>query len=309
MRGFTSPEHLGKLRNILAALDSSFGPAGTDLPEFGSRTARGRYGLRGLSLTERADHGRPRPTASWRDRSAAVPGTAAPYGDLGCERPGRHTAGAFGITEREDGGLGGDDDPAVEGLRLDAPHVVGDANGLRFLADPHPCRGDRGRAVRNGVSGVRVPLTPVQRAVVRGGRRWYGQGNRMPVSDVVESCPRLVRKRTPPTCRSRFTSPPWELKLRWTAYGGRTNVRTKDDMNANGIDQEAVADVGGGADDRVSRGMSAPKALVAPWSSSDLIVPMRPPPTPTSTLGAVATITQRVDCQGLILMRHLPETI
>lgn len=41
-------------------------------------------------------------------------------------------------------------------------------------------------------------------------------------------------------------------------------MRTKDDMNANGIDQEAVADVGEGANDRGSRGMSAPKALGSP---------------------------------------------
>ena len=42
-----------------------------------------------------------------------------------------------------------------KGLRLDAGDVVGNADGVRSVACPRPCWGDRGRALRDGVSGVR----------------------------------------------------------------------------------------------------------------------------------------------------------
>lgn len=42
------------------------------------------------------------------------------------------------------GDLGGDGDPAVEGLRLDARDVAGDADGVRSLAGTHSGRGSRG---------------------------------------------------------------------------------------------------------------------------------------------------------------------
>ena len=98
----------------------------------------GRCGLRRLSLRERTYYGHARPAAPGRHRSAAVPGTAGPYGDPGCRGAGRHAAGAFGIAERANGNLGGDGDPAVEGLRLDARNVAGDADGVRSLAGPQP---------------------------------------------------------------------------------------------------------------------------------------------------------------------------
>ena len=37
-----APEHVGKLRDILAALDSSSGPAGMDLPGFRLHALKGR---------------------------------------------------------------------------------------------------------------------------------------------------------------------------------------------------------------------------------------------------------------------------
>ena len=54
----------------------------------------------------------------------------------GRPRAGRHPAGALGVGERANEDLGRDGDPAVEGLRLGARDLAGDADGLRSSGRP-----------------------------------------------------------------------------------------------------------------------------------------------------------------------------
>ena len=72
---------------------------------------------------------------------------------LGCPGAGRHQAGAVRVVERTDGDLGGDGDPAIESLRLDAGGVAGDADGLRSVAGARPGRGDCGGTLCGGLIG------------------------------------------------------------------------------------------------------------------------------------------------------------